>query len=221
MSELILSITNNPFKRSIKDLLLLILCKSFLTILFNTTTAETIQNFVDNIDMTNEGDELMELVYYCDAEKKRAIERILVDCKNGRNTLEKLYNEFAVVRKELNSDVCNGKVPQTSFNDLKTITEDTAKQEGWYSNCLLNNPDLLYRVCTTHLQGYTDPNAIILRTGNPDITTEMVNNFLTRCPEPKITPKAREEICYLYCLRFGISEIVRTVFLKESQVNEI
>ena len=214
-SELILSITNNPFKRSIKDLL----CKSFLTVLFNTKTAETIQNFVDNIDMTNEDDELMDLD--CNTEKKRVIERILVDCKIGRNTLEKLYNEFAVVRKELNPDVCNGKVPQTSFNDLKTITEDTAKQEGWYSNCLLNNLDYLGRVCTAHIYGYTDPNEIILRTGIPDITTEMVSNFLTRCPEPKITPKAKENTCFLYCMRYGIPQIAKIVVLKESQVNKI
>ena len=169
--------------------------------------------------MTNEDDELMDID--CDAEKKRVIERILVDCKVGRNTLEKLYNEFAVVRKELNPDVCNGKVPQTSFNDLKTITEDAAKQEGWYSNCLLNNPDHLYYVCELRRQGYTDPNEIIARTGNPDVTTEMVNNFLTRCPDPEITPKAKEYTCVLYCLRFGISQIAEIVVLKESQVNEI
>ena len=70
-------------------------------------------------------------------------------------------------------------------------------------------------------QGYTDPNEMMLRTGNPDITTEMVNNFLTRCPEPKITPKARENTCLLDCKRYRISRIAEIVVLKESQVNEI
>ena len=95
--------------------------------------------------MTNEDDELLDID--CDVQKQHAIIRILEDCKLGQTTLEKLYHEYVVIRKELNSDYCNGKVPQTSFNDLKTIIEDTAKQEGWCSNCLLNNPDHLGRVC--------------------------------------------------------------------------
>ena len=201
----------------------------------NTTTAETIQSFVDNIGDANKDDTLkmqnklitalksIEFEYDCLGDKLHAITTVLADCKAGDDTLEKLYNEVAVVKNELNRDDCvdGDMVPYTSFNEFKNITETFAEHEGWYSNCLLNSNDLLYRVCSEYLKGYTDPNEIIAQTNNTDLTTDMVENFLIKCPDPEITPKSIQDTCQLYCWYLEVSKIAKTVTLKESQVNKI
>ena len=200
----------------------------------NTTTAETIQNFVDSIGDADVDEtetlqnalitalKSIEYEYSCYGDKLHAISTVLTDCEDGDDTLENLYNEVAVVKNELNRDSCvsDDMVPYTSFNEFKTITETFAEHEEWYSNCLLNSKDLLYRVCSEFLKGYTDPNDIIAQTNNTDLTTDMVENFLTRCPDPEITPKSIEDTCQLYCWYVEVSQIAKNVILKESQVNK-
>ena len=200
----------------------------------NTTTAEIIQNFIDSIDDADvDGTATLqnallaalksiEFEYSCLGDKLHAITTVLADCEDGDDTLENLYNEVAVVKNELNRDDCvsDDMVPYTSFDEFKNITETFAEHEGWYSNCLLNSNDLLYRVCSEFLKGYTDPDDIITQTNNTDLTTDMVENFLTRCPDPEITPKSIEDTCRLYCSYMEVSEIAKTVILKESQINK-
>lgn len=53
------------------------------------------------------------------------------------------------------------------------------------------------------------------------LTVEMVENFLTRCPPPRITPKSIEDTCNHYCLYQPIASIAKTAILLESQVLQI
>ena len=201
----------------------------------NTTTANTIRYFIDNINdadvattmtMQTQLIEALDSVSYkydCLGDKLHAINIVILDCKTGDDTFENLYNEVAVDKNELNRDDCvNDKlVPYTSVDEFKTIVETFAEHEGWYSNCLLNSQSLLYQVCTESLKGYTNT-VIVTRLANytSQLTTEMVDNFLTRCPDPEVTPLAIQNTCYLYCLNEPSSTIAVSVVLKESQVND-
>lgn len=69
--------------------------------------------------------------------------------------------------------------------------------------------------------GYTDPAVIVQNVNRTGLTEAMVENFLTRCPPPRITPKSIEDTCNYYCLYQPVSSIATSVILLESQVNDI
>ena len=202
----------------------------------NTTTADTIRHFIDNIDDANVATtmtmqtQLIEALdsvgykYDCLGDKLHAINIVILDCKTGDDTFEKLYDEVAVDKNELNrADCVNDKlVPYTSIDEFREIVKTFAEHEGWYINCLLNSQSLLYQVCTESLEGYP-ANDIAERVANytgQNLTIDMVDNFLTRCPDPEVTPAREDNTCYLYCLNEPVSTIATTVLLKESQVND-
>jgi hypothetical protein len=200
----------------------------------NATTAATIQSFIDNIDAADVPttmrmqDQLIEALdnvgfkYDCLGDKLHAINIVLLDCKEGDDTFENLYQEVAVDKNELNRADCvnDNMVPYTSINEFKTILETFAEHEGFYSNCLLNSYSLLYQACTEHLYGFTVDKIVTRLANYSTLTTDMVDNFLTRCPDPEITPTGIENTCYLYCLNEPVTAIANTVVLKESQVND-
>ena len=199
----------------------------------NTTTANTIQYFLDNIEkagvkktMSMQKDLIDALksityTYDCLGDKVHAINIVLKDCRKGRDTIEELFKDVAVRKNELNRPDCvnDKKVPYTSLNEFKKIVKAWAGHEGWYSKCRLNNKDILFKVCKIYLEGYKTPSAIIGQMNGTTIDASMVTNFLTRCPEPKITPKSRETTCYLYCLNEPVEKIATTAALKPEQVN--
>ena len=199
----------------------------------NTTTANTIQYFLDNIEEAgvqktmNMQSNLIEALksirytYDCLGDKGHAINIIINECREGRDPLKKLFNDVAVKKNELNRDDCvaNGEVPYTNFAEVKKIVQTWADREGWYSECLLNDPNLLYKVCNEYHKGYKTPSAILGRMNSTNVTTSMVENILTRCPDPEITPKSIETTCYMYCLNQPIEKIANHAVLKPNQVN--
>ena len=164
----------------------------------------------------------IELRFRCIANKQHALSVVTNDCKSGRNTLNVLHGE-AELTYDLNTKKCvdKGIVPYTSQAELQKIISDVAKQKGWYGNCLLNDKDLLYRVCSERTKGYSKPADLVARVNNPDLTEDMVSNFLTRCPLPQITPKNTEDTCKYYCLYQTTQQIAKLVGLPESQVETI
>ena len=160
--------------------------------------------------------------YDCLGDKLHAINIVIQDCKTGDDTFETLYQEVAVDKNELNRDDCvnDNLVPYTSLDEFKSMVEVFAEHEGWYINCLLNSDSLLYQVCNENLKGYGSSDIVARLANYSTLTTDMVDNFLARCPDPEITPLGIQNTCYLYCLNEPISTIATTVTLKESQVNE-
>ncbi len=154
----------------------------------------------------------------CSVYKEKAQNFISQRCKSGTATFEKLHNKalsffyFDTRRQDCLQE--NLKV------EFLSAVENAAKREGWHSNCLLNSRELLALVCHKYFQGYSDSTAIIGQLRNPDLTADMVLNFLTRCPEPPITPKSKTDTCMLFCFQFPISQIAMTLVLKEYQVNK-
>ncbi|XP_028392725.1 uncharacterized protein LOC114517257 [Dendronephthya gigantea] len=203
----------------------------------NTATANTIQHFIDNIAAAGVKKTLQlekSLVYAlksvgykydCLGDKLHAINIVLKDCQTGRDKFERLFYEVAVKKNELNRRDCvnDQQVPYTSMKEFRKILTKFAEHEGWNENCLLNSPDLLYRVCNEFYQGYTDHNTIVSQLLNytQELTTAMVADFLTRCPDPKITPKSIRTSCTLYCSFETIPEIAPHAILKESQVEMV
>ena len=154
----------------------------------------------------------------CSFYKEEAQNFILQRCKSGTTTFEKLYN------KALSFFYFDARRQDCLEENLKveflSAVENAAKREGWHSNCLLNSPELLALVCHTYFQGYSDSTAIIGQLRNPDLTADMVLNFLTRCPEQPITPRSKKYTCILFCAQAPISKIATVLVLKEYQVNK-
>ena len=62
---------------------------------------------------------------------------------------------------------------------------------------------------------------IVSNINRSGLTVEMVENFLTRCPPPRITPKSIEDTCNHYCLYQPVPIIAKAAILLESQVLSI
>ncbi|XP_028392724.1 uncharacterized protein LOC114517256 [Dendronephthya gigantea] len=203
----------------------------------NATTADTIQYFIDNIAAAGVKRTLqleISLIYAlksvgykydCLGDKLHAINIVLKDCRMGRDKFERLFHSVAVEKNELNRKDCvnDKQVPYTSMKEFRKILKKFAEHEGWNENCLLNSDDFLFRVCNKFYEGYTDHNTIVSQLLNytQDLTTAMVADFLTRCPDPKITPKSIETTCTLYCSFETIPNIAPHAILKESQVEMV
>ena len=154
----------------------------------------------------------------CSVYKEVAQNFISQRCKSGTATFVKLHNKALSF---FNFDTRRQDCLKESLKvEFLSAVENAAKREGWHSNCLLNSPELLALVCHTYYQGYSDSTAIIGQLRNPDLTADMVLNFLTRCPEPLITPKSKADTCMLFCFQFPISKIAMALVLKEYQVNK-
>ncbi len=164
----------------------------------------------------------IEFRFKCIANKQHAITVVINDCRSGRNSLSVLHSE-ADLTYDLNTQSCVDKkvVPYTSLQQLHNIISDVAREKGWYDNCLLNNKDLLYRVCSEMAKGYVTPADIVAQANIAVLTQDMVSNFLTRCSPPDITPKTKELTCKYYCLHQPIQKITEFVKLLESQVKTI
>ncbi|XP_028392727.1 uncharacterized protein LOC114517259 [Dendronephthya gigantea] len=160
--------------------------------------------------------------YSCLADKQHAISTVLTDCRIGRRPFPALY-QYATGKHKLNRDGCiaRGIFPYTSQDQFFTILNATATHQGWYSNCLLNSEDLLYRVCAEKIKGYTTPKEIVKQANKTGLTEDMVPHFLGRCPPPRITPKSIKDTCTLYCAYQPVASIAKTAVLLESQVLEI
>ena len=164
----------------------------------------------------------IEFQFRCIADKQHALSIVINDCMSGRNTLNALHSE-AESTYDLNTKSCIDKkiIPYTSQAELQNIVSDVAQQKGWYGNCLLNDKDLLYRVCSERAKGYTRPADIVAQVNKTDLRQDMVSNFLTRCPAPEITPKNTEDTCRYYCLYQTSQQIAKLVGLLERQVKTI
>ena len=164
----------------------------------------------------------IEFRFRCIANKQHAISIVINDCMSGRNTLNALHSE-AELTYDLNTKSCVAKkiIPYTSQAELQNIVSDVAQQKGWYGNCLLNDKNLLYRVCSERAKGYIRPVDIVSQLNKPDLTQDMVSNFLTRCPAPEITPKNTKDTCRYYCLYQTSQQIAKLVGLLERQVKTI
>jgi hypothetical protein len=92
-------------------------------------------------------------VYTCLARKLNAITTVTDGCKKGFQTLTELYKN-AVMNHQLNAADCvaNG-IPYTNADVIFKIVKKTAGHQRWYTNCLLNNENLLYRVCSEWRKG--------------------------------------------------------------------
>jgi hypothetical protein len=132
----------------------------------NKTIAAVIKKFVDNIATASYDDffklqnELIlalknvDYEYECLANKQNAISTVLMDCRIGRKPFPELY-QYATNKHKLNVPGCisKGVFPYTSEGQFFKILNATAHHQGWYTNCLLNNNDLLYRVCSEKIKG--------------------------------------------------------------------
>ena len=200
----------------------------------NKTVAAVIKNFMDKIGRSSY-DKFFELQkqlivalrsveyeYECLANKQNAITTVIIDCRTGRQPFPELYR-YAAYKHKLNVQGCiaKGIFPYTTPGQFFKILNATAQHQGWYTNCLLNNNDLLYRVCTEKIKGYNTPAAIVKQLNRTGLTEDMVPNFLGRCPPPQITPKSIVDTCHLYCLYQPVSKIAKTVVLLERQVIKI
>ena len=198
------------------------------------TVAAVIKDFIDNIGPSSY-DKFFELQkklikalksveyeYECLANKQNAITTVITDCRIGRLPFPELY-DYATKKHKLNVPGCiaKGIFPYTSQEQFFEILNATAHHQGWYTNCLLNNNYLLYRVCAEKIKGYNSPAEIVREVNTTGLTEDMVPNFLGRCPPPKITPKSIVDTCHLYCLYQPVSNIAKTVVLLESQVIKI
>ena len=159
--------------------------------------------------------------FKCLADKQHAVDIVVSDCKSGRDQLKTLYAK-AEKNFGLNRRACLDKnmIPYTSLSQFETIVKKLADKYGWYNKCLLNDNQLLIRVCDEKLKGYT-PVQILKEVNKVGLTLDMVSNFLTRCPPPKITPKSREDTCRFYCFYMTPQQIAISVALLERQVMEI
>ena len=92
--------------------------------------------------------------YGCLADKQHAVTTVINDCRAGREPFPDLY-EYALTKHKLNRDGCiaKGMIPYTSQEQFEEILNDAAEHFKFYPNCLLNNEDLLYRVCAEEVQG--------------------------------------------------------------------
>ncbi|XP_028397877.1 uncharacterized protein LOC114521592 [Dendronephthya gigantea] len=160
--------------------------------------------------------------FRCIADKQHAIAVVINDCKSGRDTLKVLYDEAGSMY-DLNTQTCVDMkiVLHTTLEDLGKIITATALEKGWHGNCLLNNEDLLYRVCSEKEKGFVNPSQIVANVNRTDLSEDMVSNFLTRCPPPKITPKNQASTCLFYCFYKTTQQIATFVGLNENQVLEI
>ncbi|CAB3984951.1 Hypothetical predicted protein [Paramuricea clavata] len=200
----------------------------------NGSIANVIQDFIDKIASANYDKFIAlqtELItalksvdyeYTCLANKQKAITTVITDCRIGRLPFPELY-DYATNKHSLNVPACisKGIFPYTTEAQFFTILNATAAHQGWYSKCLLNNNDLLYRVCAEKIKGYNTPAEIVNQVNRTGLTEDMIPNFLARCPPPKITPKSIIDTCELYCLYQPVSKIAKTVVLLESQVEYI
>lgn len=164
----------------------------------------------------------IEQSFRCIANKQHAISIIINDCKSGRDTLKVLHNEADSIY-DLNTKTCVEKmiVPHTSLEQLEKIIAATASEKGWHGNCLLNNENLLYRVCSEKQKGYVNPSKIVANVNKTGLSEDMVSHFLTRCPPFKITPKSKADTCYYYCLYKTTQQIATYAGLNENQVLQI
>ena len=197
------------------------------------TAANTIRDFINSIESADEKGTIalqnslaaalsnIKFEFSCLADKTHAIAIVLRDCRLGKNEFSALY-EDANSKFKLNRKTCvdQNMIPYTTPAEFLEIINKTAARQNWYSNCLLNDNDLLIRVCSEKLKGF-NPLEIVKRVNKSALTVDMVNNFLTRCPPPEITPKGRQDTCKLYCLYDTPAEIAKSVALLLSQVNEI
>ncbi len=132
----------------------------------NATVANVIQDFMDKIPTASYDQFLalqVELItalkavdyeYGCLASKQKAVSTVLMDCRVGRLPFLELY-AYAASKHNLNIPGCiaKGIIPYTTPEQFFTILNETATHQGWYNNCLLNNNDLLYRVCSEKIKG--------------------------------------------------------------------
>ena len=95
--------------------------------------------------------------YTCLANKQKAITTVIMDCRIGRLPFPELY-AYAASKHSLNVPACisKGIFPYTTEAQFFTILNATATHQGWYSKCLLNNEDLLYRVCAEKIKGMSN-----------------------------------------------------------------
>ena len=128
-------------------------------------TAAVIRNFMDrapsagyNEFLRLQGELIVALkstryVYTCLARKQNAITTVTGGCRKGFQTLSELY-KTAVTNHHLNTADCVARgIPYTNAAVVFEIVRKMAKHQRWYSNCLLNNNDLLYRVCSERRKG--------------------------------------------------------------------
>ena len=202
----------------------------------DTSPAATITSFLKNIGSTISSPtgtialqknlitalDKLQSWFKCIADKQHAIAIVINDCKSGRSTLSVLHGE-AESSYDLNTQSCiNDKiVPSTSIQKMQSIISSVAAEKGWNANCLLNNKDLLYRVCAEEKKGYVIPGDIVVQVNKSELTEDLVKQFLTMCPPPAITPKSRQDTCTYYCLYQPLQTIARFVGLLESQVKNI
>ena len=91
--------------------------------------------------------------YTCLARKQNAISTLVDECRQGLKSFQHLYKN-AVTKHHLNTADCVVKgVPYTNAARVLEILKKLANHQGWYDNCLLNNKDLLYRVCSERIKG--------------------------------------------------------------------
>ena len=128
--------------------------------------AAVIQDFIDNIGPSSYDKffklqkelitalKSVEYEYVCLANKQNAITTVIMDCIIGRLPFPELYR-YATNKHKLNVPGCiaKGIFPYTSQVQFFKILNATAHHQGWYTNCLLNNNNLLYRVCTEKIKG--------------------------------------------------------------------
>ena len=127
--------------------------------------AKVIQNFIDNTPRASYDDFMMlqnqlieslksvKYVYTCLARKQNAISTIVDECRQGLQSFKQLYN-LAVSKYHLNAADCVVKgVPYTNEAQVSRILNGMATHKNWFTNCLLNNNDLLYRVCSEKIKG--------------------------------------------------------------------
>lgn len=131
----------------------------------NCSVDYAIQNFVYNIRSANY-DQVISLQeklvvalksidydYTCLADKQNAITTVIKDCRIGRLPFPELY-AYAATKHKLNVRGCISKgIPYTNQKSFFKILKAIATHQGWYTKCLLNNKDLLYRVCSEKLKG--------------------------------------------------------------------
>ena len=92
-------------------------------------------------------------LYACFSKKQNAISTLINECRKGVDTFKQLYKN-AATKFQLNTAGCVARrIPYTNAAQVFEILKEFAGGKPWSDNCLLNNGDLLYRVCSERRKG--------------------------------------------------------------------
>ena len=128
----------------------------------------------------------------CYQRKMATFEAVKVGCKEGRGSLDVLY-ERAMIDFRTNDDSCKDEsgLPYTSKTEVRNFVDEKATKEKFERSCLLNSGLKKNVVCEKINEGFTVSQIIQSVNENP----ALVEMFAEECPVIGLTPKEKGIIC--------------------------